>query len=248
VRMRTRVREVRHRNGLVTEVVVDQPAGALLMPASHVISSMSIRDLVLQLEPAAPDAVREAALGLSYRAFVLVALVVDRPELFPDNWVYVHEPEVRVGRIQNAGNWSRSLVPDPATSSLGMEYFCDEGDDLWNMTDERLVALATRELVTLGLAHDAAVRDAHVIRQSRAYPVYDRSYRQRLNTIRAYLEGFQNLQTVGRNGMHRYNNMDHSMLTGMAAARRVLGQPLDVWAVNTDPGYGEAAPLGVPGA
>jgi protoporphyrinogen oxidase len=173
---------------------------------------------------------------------MLIGLIVNRTTLFPDNWIYVHNPDTLVGRIQNFKNWSAEMVPDPHKTCLGMEYFCDEGDALWNLADEELIALAKDELQMLGLAHTAEVEDGVVIRQSKAYPVYDSGYRERLQVLREFLASFSNLQMLGRNGMHRYNNQDHSMLTGLRAAQNVLGESNDLWAVNAEDSYYEELP------
>ena len=159
--------------------------------------------------------------------------------LFPDNWIYIHSPKVKVGRIQNFKNWSAEMVPDSSKTCLGMEYFANIGDSLWSKTDEELIELATKELKALGLAGDAVVEDGVVIRQPKAYPVYDRDYRQHLDVIQNYLQGFENLQTSGRNGMHRYNNQDHSMLTALLAAKNLLGEKHDLWNVNVERSYHE---------
>jgi protoporphyrinogen oxidase len=166
-------------------------------------------------------------------------LILDHPEPFADNWIYIHSPEQRVGRIQNFRAWSPDLVPDSGKSSIGMEYFCDAGSELWDMDDSELIALATRELTQLGLARAEAVVDGTVIRQEKAYPVYDRDYRRALEDIRSWLDGFSNLQVIGRNGMHRYNNQDHSMLTAMLAAQNIVGADHDLWAVNVERSYHE---------
>jgi hypothetical protein len=184
-----------------------------------------------------PSQLADAADGLSYRSFLIVNLIVRRRELFKDQWIYVHSPEVLVGRIQNFKNWSAAMVPDPEMSSVGMEYFCNEGDEIWTMPDAQLIALATSELDELGLAQGQDVINGFVVRQSQAYPVYDQDYRDNLQIIKDFLNGIQNLQTIGRNGMHRYNNMDHSMLTGMLAAKNVLGEQHDIWNVNEDEEY-----------
>lgn len=227
--------------GLVTGVRVRRAGReAEVLPATHVISTLPLRDLVLSLSPPAPDDVRHAARDLKYRDFLTVVLVVRRPELFPDNWIYVHTPHVSVGRIQNFRNWSREMVADPATTTLGLEYFVSEGDELWSMPDADLVRLATRELEQLGLAAASDVTDGAVKRMKKAYPVYDSTYRQSLAIVRGYLDSFTNLQTVGRNGLHKYNNQDHSMMTGLLAARNVWGgESHDLWAVNTDLEYQE---------
>ena len=229
----------------VTSVVVRGPGGERTVATDEAINSMPIPHLVRRLDPAPPDEVLAAADALSYRDFLIVALVVDRADLFPDNWLYIHSPEVRVGRIQNFKNWSPEMVPDPSKTCLGLEYFCTRGDETWDMNDADLIALATRELAEIGLAGGAAVVDGTVIRQPMAYPVYDSDYKMHLATIREYLAGFENLQTTGRAGMHRYNNQDHSMLTALLAARNVLGQHAgdgsahELWDVNVERSYHE---------
>jgi len=207
--------------------------------ADNFITSMPISALVARMKPQPPEEVLHAARSLKYRDFLIVSLIVDRKDLFPDNWIYIHSPEVKVGRIQNFKNWSAALVPDASKSCLGMEYFCSVGDEIWEMSDAELVELATRELVGLGLATTADVEDGVVIRQPKAYPVYDGEYRGHLRVLEGFLKGIENLQTIGRNGMHRYNNQDHSMLTGMLAVRNILGENHDLWDVNTERSYYE---------
>ena len=214
------------------------PSGIRRIEAEHFISSMSLRSLVGALSAATPTAIQGAA-GLTYRDFVLVALVLDRSNLFPDNWIYVHTPGVEVGRIQNFNNWSAAMVPQENQTCIGMEYFCFEGDALWNSSDADLVALATRELEALKLASGAKVIDGTVVRMSKAYPIYDASYRQNLDAIREYIDPITNLHTVGRNGMHKYNNQDHSMYTAMLAVENMEGASHDLWEVNTDLEYHE---------
>ena len=180
----------------------------------HFISTMPIRELVHAMDPPPPPEVVAAADTLKYRDFLTVVLIVDVEELFPDNWIYIHSPDVRVGRIQNFKNWSPEMVPDASTTSLGLEYFVHEGDDLWSMPDAELIALGARETARLGLVEEARVRDGAVVRVRKAYPVYDGEYREALDTIRGWTSTLDNLQLAGRNGQHRYNNQDHSMLTG----------------------------------
>jgi protoporphyrinogen oxidase len=165
--------------------------------------------------------------------------VVRGQGLFPDNWIYVHDPAVRVGRIQNYNNWSPEMVPDPQTTCLGLEYFCNEGDDLWTTPDAALIELARQEIGRLSLADPAAVIDGAVVRMPKAYPIYDATYQKGLAVVREFLGTVPNLQLVGRNGMHRYNNQDHSMLTGILAARNILGARYDLWGVNVDADYQE---------
>ena len=239
--LHTSVQSIRHAGGRIRAVTARNGRGDLTTPAGHVVSSMPLRDLVEALEPAAPRPVLAAARGLRYRDFVTVALVVDRPALFPDQWLYIHDPALRVGRIQNYGNWSPEMVGAPGQTLLGLEYFCFAGDGLWSLPDDEMVALARREVEVLGIARGAPVREGVVVRMRHAYPVYDRGHAERVSVIRRYLQRFANLHPVGRNGLHRYNNQDHSMLTAMLAVRNILGERHDVWSVNADCEYLEEA-------
>jgi protoporphyrinogen oxidase len=215
-------------------------------PADHVISTMPIRSLVRGLEPKPPEPVHHAAEGLRYRDFLVVALILDREDLFPDNWIYIHTPGVRVGRVQNFNNWSRDMVPEPGRTCLGLEYFCFKGDGLWTSSDAQLIALASRELEELGLARADSVVDGTVIRMPKAYPIYDGEYRGHLDQVRDFIDPISNLHTVGRNGMHKYNNQDHSMLTAMMAVWNMQGAAHDIWSVNTDFEYHEEQKLESP--
>lgn len=206
--------------------------------ADHVISSLPIRCLIGMLHPAAPE-LSAVADRFRYRDFLTVALIVKRRDLFPDNWIYIHEPDVKVGRIQNFKNWSPDMTPDPEYTCIGLEYFCFEGDDLWTMSDDALIALAKRESAKLGLVDPKEVTGGAVVRMPKAYPVYDGGYQEGLAAVRRFLERVPNLQLVGRNGMHHYNNQDHSMWTGMLAARNILGENHDLWQVNADQEYHE---------
>jgi protoporphyrinogen oxidase len=220
----------------------DETAGAgavIRKTGTHFVNSMSLRDLIHAFDPPPPVHVVAAADRLRYRDFLIVTLVLRTADPFPDNWIYVHSPEVKVGRIQNFRAWSRDMVPDDVSSSLGMEYFCQENDGLWSMSDDDLRALATRELAEIGLASAADVVDAAVIRQPKAYPVYDQDYADALAVVSEWLKTLENFQTVGRNGLHRYNNQDHSMLSAMFAARNILGESHDVWNVNVERSYHE---------
>jgi protoporphyrinogen oxidase len=183
--------------------------------------------------------VRAAAERLKYRDFMTVALVIDREHVFPDNWIYIHDSRVHVGRIQNFKNWSPDMVPDAKQTCLGLEYFCSEGDHLWSMRDEDLVELGKRELATIGLVDPALICDGVVLRVPKAYPVYDDGYKQALSVVREYLARFENLQLIGRNGSHKYNNQDHSMLMAILAVRNVFGESHDLWAINADDEYQE---------
>lgn len=208
-------------------------------PAWQVISSMPLRELLQKFEPRVPSVYREAAERLRYRDFLTVALIINKPQVFPDNWIYIHDPEVKVGRIQNFKNWSAEMVPDQQKTCLGMEYFCFEGDGLWSANDSDLVELAKQELETMGLAKISDVEDGTVVRMPKAYPVYDQTYRDALGEIRQFLSGLHNLQVVGRNGMHKYNNQDHSMLTALLAVENIQGAHHDLWSVNVEQSYHE---------
>ena len=237
VRLNSEVIELKHENGSIANVKCINDNKMTEIPAGHIISSMPITRLVALLEPKVPDEVLEAAHKLSYRSFIIVGLIVDKKDLFPDQWIYIHSPHVRVGRIQNFKNWSAAMVPDLNKTSIGMEYFCNEGDEIWAMSDAKLTDMASRELSDLGLARIDDVMDSFVVRQLNAYPVYDDEYKKHLNVIRDFLRGIDNLQTIGRNGMHRYNNMDHSMHTGMLAAQNILGARHDLWEITEEEEY-----------
>ncbi|HXS44391.1 MAG TPA: FAD-dependent oxidoreductase, partial [Solirubrobacteraceae bacterium] len=212
----------------------------VIEPAA-VISSLPLAATVALADPGPAPEIVAAARGLRYRDFLTVALVLDGEDLFPDNWIYIHEPDVHVGRIQNYRSWSPWMVPDPDSACVGLEYFCFRGDELWTMTDDELVALATEELASLGLAAPELVRRGHVVRVPLAYPMYDAEYAERVATIRSWLDPLgSNFQQVGRNGLHRYNNSDHSMLSAMRAVDNVLRRgDHDIWAVNVESAYHE---------
>jgi protoporphyrinogen oxidase len=230
---------IRHRDGRAIAVTVRDSGGEREIAADHVIASMPLSALVRVLDPPPPPPVLEAARKLRYRDFLTVGLIVEREDVFPDTWIYVHAPEVKLGRIQNFKNWSPEMVPEPGRTSLGLEYFVQQGDELWNMEDRALLDLGARECEALGLLRREEVVDGTVIRMPRAYPVYDDGYQAAMPVLRDYLRGFANLHVVGRNGQHRYNNQDHSMLAGMLAARNVAGESHDVWSVNVEDDYHE---------
>ena len=236
VRLNAPVTRLRIDGGRVVELV----AGGETLTPSHVISSLPLRTTVGIAEPEAPVDVRDAARGLRYRDFLTVALVIDSDELFDDNWIYIHQPGVNVLRIQNFRSWSPWMVPNDTDTSIGMEYFCFEGDEVWSMSDDDLVAMASREIEHLGLARSQDIKFGFAVRVHKAYPMYDVEYPERVATIRGWLEGIENLTQVGRNGLHRYNNSDHSMLTAMRAVDNILlGTAHDIWAVNAESVYHE---------
>ncbi len=243
VRLGSRVEQIHHHQGRVTGVTVNRSGSSENVVADHLISSMPVTSLVRRLDPAPPAEVLEAASRLKYRDFLTVCLIVDRADIFPDQWIYVHDPGVRLGRIQNYRNWSPEMCPDPDRTGLGLEYFCNKGDDLWNMPDSELVELGKKEISGMGLVDEGLISDAAVYRVPKAYPVYDAGYAGALDTIRRHLEGYENLQTIGRNGLFRYNNMDHSMLTAVVAVERLQEKSDgDVWSVNDEQTYHEETP------
>ncbi len=246
------VRGIEHAGGRITAVEAAVPGGALQrFEADSFVSTMPVRDLVEGLSPPAPARAREIACGLQYRSFIIVGQLYRRLmptpagrgplNLVPDNWIYVQEPGVKVGRLQFFNNWSPYLVKDRDTVWIGMEFFCSEGDALWRSPDEELKRLGIHELRELRLADPADHLDSVVIRMPKAYPGYFGSYGS-FDELRAYLDSFPNLFLVGRNGMHRYNNQDHSMLSAKAAAEAILAGRSDkapIWGVNVDDEYHE---------
>jgi protoporphyrinogen oxidase len=237
VRLDAPVTRIELAGGRVVEV---EAGGDSYSLPDTVISSLPLRGVVEMMSPRPPQDVLEAARGLRYRDFLSVALVVDGEDLVPDNWIYIHEPAVRVGRIQNFRSWSPWMVPDPDKACVGLEYFCFDGDDLWPMSDDALVELASRELEQLRLSPRSKVERGFAIRVPKAYPIYDADYAERVATIRGWLDEIENLQQVGRNGLHRYNNSDHSMLTAMRAVDNLLtGAHHDIWEVNAESVYHE---------
>jgi protoporphyrinogen oxidase len=222
VHLNTAVLEIAHDGHAVRDVLVQSHEGQRRLPVSQIISSMPITDFITRLRPEPPADVLAAARRLHYRDFLTVCLIVNRAHLFPDNWIYIHDPGVKVGRIQNFKNWSSDMVPDQNKSSLGMEYFCQEGDEFWTLPDSELIALGTRESAEIGLVRPEDVEDGCVFRMPKAYPIYDSTYRDALTIIEHYVKRFHNAHMIGRNGLHRYDNQDHAMLTGMKAADSVL--------------------------
>ncbi|HEV8712237.1 MAG TPA: NAD(P)/FAD-dependent oxidoreductase [Candidatus Binatia bacterium] len=231
---------IRHRHGRTESICGRTPTGERVeYGGEHFISTMPLHDLVHALDPAPPAEVIRAANRLRYRDYLTVVLIVRRAAVFPDNWLYIHSPEVKVGRIQNYKNWSPAMVPDPSRTSLGLEYFLWDKDEEWNWPQQRLIEVGIQECARIGLITADEVEDGTVVRMRKAYPVYDQHYHHSVATVRHYLESLANLQTIGRNGLHRYNNQDHSMLTGVYAARNLAGERYDVWSVNTEMEYHE---------
>ena len=220
--------------------VATSDGGRESFTARHVVSSAPVRELMYKLSPKPISLLHARA--LRYRDFLTVALMMNKADVFADNWIYIHDPSVKVGRVQNFGSWSPEMAPAGMTC-LGLEYFCFEDDGLWTMSDEELIALATREVVKVGLVAGTDVIGGCVVRQPKAYPVYDDAYRDHMAVIRRDLEqSYPSLHLVGRNGMHKYNNQDHAMMTAMLTARNILASEriYDIWQVNEDAEYHEA--------
>lgn len=230
-----------HEDGRICSIDYAREGEIKRLNVENIISTMPLSALTLMLSPAPPTDVIKAANGLRYRDFLIVALSCNQAETFPDNWIYIHSPEVRVGRIQNFRNWSEAMIAEGNGTTLGMEYFCSRGDDLWNLDDASLIEIAKQEISDLGLIAEHEITGGHVIRELNAYPVYDEHYQTNVETLKEYLsKTFKNLQTAGRGGLHRYNNQDHSMLAGHNAAMALLGHAnFDPWEVNTERSYHE---------
>ena len=221
------------------------PGGEAVIHARHVISSAPMRELSARLHPL--PATSLAASNLKYRDFLTVALKIRSDDLFPDNWIYIHDSKVKVGRIQNFRSWSPEMVPDDSVACVGLEYFCFEGDGVWSLPDADLIALATHEMGVLGLVRADQVIGGAVVRQEKAYPVYDETYAANVAELRGELEAaYPSLHLVGRNGMHRYNNQDHAMMTAMLTVENIIAgaRIYDIWCVNEDAEYHEAGAEG----
>ncbi|MEX5709711.1 NAD(P)/FAD-dependent oxidoreductase [Parafrankia sp. FMc6] len=239
--MNTSATRIHHEDGRAVAVTVRTRSGECSrVPADHVISSMPMSTLLTSMDPPPPAHVLDAANDLRYRDYLTVALIVPEEFSFPDNWIYIHDPGVRVGRIQNYGSWSPYLVKEGRTC-LGLEFFVFEGDDMWVRPDDELVALGTAELEALGLVRPGAVEKGYVVRVPKAYPTYDQFYRRNVEVMREWLAlHVPNVHPVGRNGMHRYNNADHSMLTAMLTVENILEDAgHDIWTVNVEEEYHE---------
>ncbi|MEP7070966.1 MAG: NAD(P)/FAD-dependent oxidoreductase [Verrucomicrobiota bacterium] len=229
-------------NGIWTTTYQDEAGMEHTLRSEHVISSAPMRELINGLSPAVSERAHRAANSLKYRDFLTVMLILKNRDAFDDNWIYIHDPSVQVGRIQNFRSWSPEMVPDADKACYGLEYFCFEHDGLWDSKDEELIALAKRELVQIGLAEEGDVLDGTVVRQKKAYPVYDDHYASNVAIVRDELETrFPNLHLVGRNGMHKYNNQDHAMMTAMLCSENIIANTklYDLWQVNGDAEYHE---------
>ena len=237
IRRHAKVTGLAASDGTITGVTVETAEGTHTLEADHVMSSIPLTSLVKGMDP--PPEIAAAVNALSYRNLLTVNLIIDAPELFPDNWIYVHEPALQLGRIQNYKNWSPEMVPDATKTSLGLEYFCSNDEAIWSMDDDALIAMATAELHQTGLIGSAAVVDGCVVRAPRAYPVYSRGYDAHLASLVEFVGRYRNLHPMGRYGMFKYNNSDHSILTALLSVENILGAQHRVWDVNTETEYHE---------
>lgn len=240
VRKNERCVAIRHSGGAVTGITTVRDGAEIEEDAEGLISTLPLPDLIEALDPKPPAPVRDAARMLKFRNLCLVALMTTEEAPFDDNWIYLHDPNTTAGRVQNFGAWSPDMVR-PGTTCLGVEYFCFPSDDIWRMSDTEAVELATAELAGIGLLDPDLVTDGVKVRVPNAYPMYDGNYREAVAEIRGYLESFSNLETCGRNGLHRYNNQDHSMSTAIFATLNLIdGGDHDIWSVDQAGEYLEA--------
>jgi protoporphyrinogen oxidase len=237
VRLGQQVVEIHYEQNRVKAIYSVAKNDSQFIPCSHCFSSMPITELVQKMRPQAPDAVMTAASSLRYRSLITVNLLFHKATALPDNWIYLHSPEVKAGRLQLYQNWSPNMVPPGNNSSIGFEYFCSEGDDLWNSSDEELIRQAMNDLSHLGFYSEHDIYDRFVVRYAKAYPIYEDGYLEHIAVLRDWLSQFPNLYCIGRYGQFRYNNMDHSMMTGILAVRRMLGLEVDPWSVNAEGEY-----------
>jgi protoporphyrinogen oxidase len=220
---------------------LDANGNRQLLEGSQFVSSIPITELIERMHPPVAPVVLAAAQKLRYRSLITIDIIINQPVIFPDNWIYIHSPEVKLGRIQNFKNWSANMVPDPQKSTLGLEYFCNEHDDLWELPDAELFELAAAEVAKIQICQKAAIEDYLVVRVPKAYPVYNLGYQESLAQVEQFLRRFSNLQLVGRYGLFKYNNMDHSIMTGLYASRNIQAgdRHYDTWSINVDDEYHE---------
>ncbi|MBN1257975.1 MAG: NAD(P)/FAD-dependent oxidoreductase [Planctomycetes bacterium] len=235
----SKVTGITHQDNYITGVVIQRGEKRESLPTTNLISSLPLTELITSMDPPPPPKVLTAARGLRYRSILTVNLIINQAELLPDTWLYLHDPEILANRLQLYKNWSPAMVPDSQTSVVGFEYFVWEGDEFWNLDDAALLLFAREDAEKLKLVESQKITDGFIVRYAKAYPVYDEGYREKLACIREYLHGFSNLACAGRYGQFRYNNMDHSIMTGLLAARQLLGEPVDPWSVNAEAEYHE---------
>lgn len=226
-------------NAKVKKIIISSQGEATVVGNGHsalaknIISTIPISNLIEMIEPFVPKNVNCAAEKLKFRSFIEINAIFQCPNPFPDNWIYIHSPDVKIGRIQNYRNWSKYMVDDPKKTTLGLEYFCDYGDEFWKLPDHELIDFSLAELEKMRIVRKKDFLGGFVTKVSHAYPIYDKGYDEELSIVKKYLERYKNLQTIGRGGMFRYNNMDHSILSGIRAAKNILGEKNDIWEINT---------------
>jgi len=239
VKLNSKVSRFIKKGNKIISVLIKSNGSIQETTGDYFLSSVPLKELIESIDPPAPNEVLRAANKLKYRDFFTVGLIINKAQMFPDNWIYIHSPEVRVGRIQNFKNWSPEMVPDSQTTSLGLEYFCFSTDDIWKKDNHELIEMGMDEVVQLKFAKREQISDGFVIKSPKTYPIYDEGYQDRIEIIKNYLSTIKNLQTMGRNGLHRYNNQDHSMLSAIIAVRNILGEDHSTWDINVDDEYHE---------
>ena len=239
VKLNSKVRRFTKKGNKIISVLTESNGSLQEITGDYFLSSIPLKELIESIDPPAPNDVLEAARQLRYRDFFTVGLMINKANIFPDNWIYIHSPEVRAGRIQNYKNWSPEMVPDSQTTSLGLEYFCFVTDEIWNRDEHELIELGKKEVVQLKFATRDQISDGFVLKSPKTYPIYDEGYQERVDIIKNYLSTIKNLQTMGRNGLHRYNNQDHSMLSAILAVRNIIGGKYSTWDINIDDEYHE---------
>jgi len=239
VKLNSKVKRFTKKGNKIISILTESNGSLQEITGDYFLSSIPLKELIESIDPPAPNDVLEAARRLRYRDFFTVGLVINKANIFPDNWIYIHSPEVRAGRIQNYKNWSPEMVPDSQTTSLGLEYFCFVTDEIWNRDEHELIELGKKEVVQLKFAKRDQISDGFVLKSPKTYPIYDEGYQERIEIIKNYLLTIKNLQTMGRNGLHRYNNQDHSMLSAILAVRNILGGKHSTWDINIDDEYHE---------
>lgn len=242
VNLDSRVIRVNHKDFKIISIeYVDKDGNTKVQEGSDFISSIPVTELMHILNPTPDKVITDAADKLTYRSIITIDVIINKRDVFPDNWIYIHSPDVKLGRIQNFKNWSSSMVPDPGKTSLGLEYFCNENDELWNTPDNELFSLAASEIEKIKICSPAEIEDYAVIRVPKSYPVYCKGYKEFILKIEGFVKKFSNLQLTGRYGLFKYNNMDHSILTGLQAANNIIqgDYVFDTWTVNTDEEYHE---------
>lgn len=233
------ITQINHEKEKIKNLIVKNHRKKIKFPCSYLISTMPITDLIFRLNPKPPKKILNAAKNLKYRSFITISIILKTDKSFKDTWIYINSPKVKLGRIQNFIRWSPYMVNKKGYITLGLEYFCTEGDEFWKMNDKKIIKFALNELESLKLAKKSDFVDGFVIRVPKAYPVYDKNYLENLNIIKNYLKKLKNLQTIGRGGMFRYNNMDHSILTGICSAKNLIGENHDIWKINEEKSYHE---------